>query len=187
MSNKKAAMEMSVGTIVTIVLLMTVLTLGVILVKTIFRGATESVGLTDKAVKDQINKLFSEDKTKKIYVVPPSRQVEIKKGISNLGFGFLINNVDSESRSFSYEIEAIETSCPNSMSLANADKLIALGRQGNNIVIPADSKMEDEIFVRFEIPDISPACQVRYQIQVFVGGKSNPYTSPVQVDVNIVG
>ena len=41
MRDKKAAMEMSVGTIVTIVLLMTVLILGLVLVRTIFSRSEE--------------------------------------------------------------------------------------------------------------------------------------------------
>ena len=39
--NKKAAMEMSVGTIVTIVLLMSVLVLGIFMIQKIFSGSTK--------------------------------------------------------------------------------------------------------------------------------------------------
>ncbi len=49
--NKKAAMEMSVGTIVTIVLLMAVLVLGLTMTRTIFRGATENIKDLDSGVK----------------------------------------------------------------------------------------------------------------------------------------
>ena len=53
--NKKAAMEMSVGTIVTIVLLMSVLILGIFLVQNIFKSAKGAVDLTDKQLKNEIN------------------------------------------------------------------------------------------------------------------------------------
>ena len=56
---KQAAMEMSVGTIVTIVLLMTVLVLGLVLVRTIFTGAIKNIDNVDKAVENQISKLFA--------------------------------------------------------------------------------------------------------------------------------
>ena len=49
-------MQMSVGTIVTIVLLMTVLILGLVLVRTIFGGAVENIDNIDQAVKNEINK-----------------------------------------------------------------------------------------------------------------------------------
>ena len=52
--NKKAAMEMSVGTIVTIVLLMSVLVLGLVLITNIFSGATSSVKTIDDKVKSEI-------------------------------------------------------------------------------------------------------------------------------------
>ena len=184
---KKAAMEMSVGTIVTIVLLMTVLVMGLVLIRTIFNSAVENAGLADTAVKNEINKLFTEDNSKIIYVVPESRQIQIKKGVSNLGWGFLINNVDTEAKSFSYDISAIEVSCPDSMKLSDADSFIALGKEGNNILIPAASKMQDSIFVRYNIPSTAPACQIRYSLQIYEGSKSNPYTSPINIDVDIVG
>lgn len=185
--NRSGAMEMSVGTIVTIVLLMTVLILGLVLIRSIFFSAVENVGLTDQAVKNEINKLFTEDDSKMIYVVPNSRLIELKKGSTDLGFGFLINNQMQESQTFSYEVKATEVSCPNSMRLSEADSFISLGKSGNNVIIPADSRMDDAIFVRFNVPETSPACDIRYDLQVYAGSKSNPYGSTIKVDVKIQG
>ena len=55
-------MEMSVGTIVTIVLLMSVLVLGIILIKNIFYGGIKIVDMTNEQLENEINKLFGEDK-----------------------------------------------------------------------------------------------------------------------------
>lgn len=88
MKNKKATMEMSVGTIVTIVLLMTVLILGLVMIRTIFKGSIENINGIDTAVKDQINKLFSEDTSRQIVVYPTSRYVTIKKGRTTLDSDF---------------------------------------------------------------------------------------------------
>ena len=55
MKNKKAAMEMSVGNIVTIVLLMTVLVLGIILVQRIFTSGVGVVDLTDEQLSGTIS------------------------------------------------------------------------------------------------------------------------------------
>ena len=55
---KKAAMEMSVGTIVTIVLLMSVLILGIFLIKNIFSSAKNAIDLTDEQLNAEINELF---------------------------------------------------------------------------------------------------------------------------------
>ena len=78
---KKAAVEMSVGTIVTIVLLMTTLILGLVLVRTIFSGAIENINSIDQSVKNEINKLFAEDNARKVVVYPPSRLIIIKKEV----------------------------------------------------------------------------------------------------------
>jgi hypothetical protein len=181
MSNKKAAMEMSVGTIVTIVLLMTVLILGLVLVRTIFTGAIDNIDGIDQAVKGEINKLFAEGSSKKIVIYPPTKLIRIKKGTDNLGFGFSIRNVEGEAEKFSYSISAEETNC--GMSLSEAEDLITLGKKRNDIVISAGSIMENPIFVRFGIPETAPPCQIRYSILIEIG--TQPYGSSVDVDLVI--
>ena len=59
--NKKAALEMSVGTIVVIVLAVTLLVLGVIFVNRIFSSASGIIDLTDQQLRDEVQKLFSEE------------------------------------------------------------------------------------------------------------------------------
>lgn len=178
---KKAAMEMSVGTIVTIVLLMTVLVLGLVLVKDIFTGSRDSIQGINQAVKDQINKLFAEDSTRKIVLYPETREIRIKKGEDESGFGFSIRNVDQEAASFSYTIAAEEVSC--NIRFAEAEDLIALGKTGNNIQIAAGSVMENPIFVRFNVPDTAPPCKIRYSINLKKG--TEIYGSSAYMDLTI--
>ena len=61
MKNKKAAIELSIGTVVIIVLAMTMLIMGVVLVRNIFSGATSSVDTLNDKVKGEITSLFSEE------------------------------------------------------------------------------------------------------------------------------
>lgn len=61
MKSKKAAMEMSVGTIVTIVLLMAVLILGLVFVKKIMCSGIVLTDQIDTKVQNEINNLFGED------------------------------------------------------------------------------------------------------------------------------
>ena len=184
MKNKRAAMEMSVGTIVTIVLLMTVLILGLVLVRNIFSSATTSIDSIDQAVKNEINKLFTEDNAKKIVVIPTSRVIEIQKGEDELGFGFSIRNVLEYDEKFSYDIEATEVSCPDSMRLSEAEDLITLGKERNNIQLPAGSAMSDPVFVRFSIPESAPPCDVRYSINVYYGS-GDLYSPSLDIDLRI--
>ena len=52
------------------------------------------------------------------------------------------------------------------MRLPEAEDLISLNKQRNNILIPAGSIMEDPIFVKFDIPETSPPCQIVYVINM---------------------
>lgn len=181
-SQKKAAMEMSVGTIVTIVLLMTVLILGLILVRNIFSGAVENIDGINQAIKSEINKLFAENNDRKIVVYPPTRKIIIQKGEDNLGFGFSIRNVQEEADKFSYVVNAVEASC--SITLNEAEDFISLGKELSNIDIPAGSIMNDPIFVRFNIPDAAPPCQIRYEVLLMHKGNTI-YNPSVYVDLKI--
>lgn len=60
--NKRAAMEMSVGTIVTIVLLMSVLILGLVFIRKIMCSGIVIVDGIDKKVQGQLINLFGTDK-----------------------------------------------------------------------------------------------------------------------------
>ena len=61
---------MSVGTIVTIVLLVTVLVLGLVLVRTIFASAKGAVDLTDQQLRNELSKLFGEERRVSIFPGP---------------------------------------------------------------------------------------------------------------------
>lgn len=179
-SSKKGAMEMSVGTIVTIVLLMAVLVLGLVMVRTIFKSSTENINVIDQKVKDQINKLFSEDDLKQV-IIYPSTYIQLNKGKS-AGFGLSIRNTESTGDKFSYTIAAQSTSCGRSNSVADA--LISLGKTGSNLIVSPGSVMQEPIYVRFDIPENAPPCQIRYNVDITKGGKS--YGGTVQVDVEIL-
>jgi hypothetical protein len=180
MKNKKAAMEMSVGTIVTIVLLMTVLVLGLVLVRTIFTGAVKNIEGIDRAVEKEIQKLFSEDKSKTIVIIPSTRDVILQKGESSRGFGLSIRNLGEEDK-FSYEVRAVETSC--GMKLADAEDLISLGADRSNILIPAGNVMENPIFVKFNILETTPPCEITYTVTM--ENKQGAYGSPTDIQVTI--
>ncbi|MEN7982150.1 MAG: hypothetical protein ABFQ65_01765 [Nanoarchaeota archaeon] len=175
---KKAAMEMSVGTIVTIVLLMTVLILGLVLVRNIFGSATENIGSIDTAVRNEINKLFSEDSTKKIVIYPPTREISIKKGDEG-GFGFSIKNVEAQDINFGYDIKFIEKDSNCVMTDTEISKLVSLGKSGQGIKIKSLSSMENPILVKFSIPDSASLCTIRYGID------SDYLDSTVTVDLQI--
>jgi len=180
---KKAQMQMSMGTLVTIVLLTMVLILGGYFVSKIFTGATENIEGIDTAIKNEINKLFSQDSSKTIVIYPATREVVIKKGEDSRGFGLSIRNVEDEAGTFSYEIKADQVSC--NMQLSEADDLISLGDKGTNIQIPAGNVMEYPVFVKFNIPETAPPCEITYWITMKKG--TEVYGSSVSVYLTVKG
>ena len=83
---KKGAMEMSMGTIVVVVLAMTMLILGIVFVQKIFKSATGAIDLTDEQLRNEINKLFGDDQELAVY--PGTRRVSIKQeSVDGVGFG----------------------------------------------------------------------------------------------------
>ena len=92
--SKRAALELSIGTIVIIVIAVTMLILGLVLVKTIMCGALlTSVDLTNK-MKDQINKLFQDTGSDVILLKGPGGILSIPPGErSGIWFAFKPNDV----------------------------------------------------------------------------------------------
>lgn len=174
---------MSVGTIVTIVLLITVLILGLVLVRTIFSGSIENINSIDQAVKNEINKLFSEDSSRTIVVYPPTRSISIKEGEQG-GFGFSIRNLESQDKTFRYDVLYDSSSC--NINSASAQNLIVLGKTGNNINIASGRVLENPILVRFDISNDVPLCNIRYNIQVKDQTSGTIYGSTVSVDLEIL-
>lgn len=163
-SPKRGAMEMSVGTIVTIVLLMAVLVLGLVMTKQIFASSKGAIDLTDQQLKSEIGKAFgAEDQM--IIIYPESRYVEVKQE-SREGVGIGIRNIltgVSGNQQFSYNVGVSESTC------GSADVLswIELGKSASDISIPVGDYVARKVI--FSIPTGSPLCSVRYSVTVTSG------------------
>jgi len=170
MKSKTAAMEMSVGTIVTIVLLVTVLILGVVLIKNIFSSAKGVVDLTDQQLRDEINKLFSEEKRVSIY--PGTRIVEIKQNtIDGIGVGIwnLLPGASSDKR-FSYVVKVSDSDLQEKCGIneQTVESWITLGRAADDIAIASGDSINRKVL--FEIPVGAPLCTIGFEIDVEVDG-----------------
>lgn len=166
--NKKAAMELSVGTMVTIVLLVMVLILGIVLIQNIFKGAKGAVDLTNDQIRDELNKLFSEEK--KVVIYPGTKRVEIKhEDIDGVGIG--IRNLLSDasgSNKFSYDVTIVEAEkCGGETSVA---KWFNVGKSDKNIPIAIGEMYAAKVL--FQIPTGTPLCTARFRANIEVDGKS---------------
>jgi hypothetical protein len=169
--NKKAAIELSINTIVIIVLAMSMLILGLVLIKNLFQGSTENVTqITDK-VRDQINQLFVEDVKTVVYL--PNQKAVIKQN-QDWGVAFAIKNLiqgKAEDSSFSYEVVVSDPNVQKNCGISEreVESWIVTGQSDTGISIaPGDTFVST---VRFFIPTGSPLCTVRFHLNVKESGK----------------
>jgi len=175
MMKKRAAFEMSMGTIVTIVLSVTLLVLGIFFVQNIFQTAKGVTDLTNDQLINEVNKLFSEENKMAIY--PGTRFVEIKQENTD-GVGIGIKNLltgASGDKTFSYVTAVsdadLETKC--GLDAAAVEKWIVTGRAESDIAIPSGDFSVQRVV--FEIPVGAPLCTIRFRVNVEADG--TPYAT----------
>jgi len=174
MKNNKAAMEMSVGTIVTIVLLMSVLVLGLMLTKNIFKSANGAIDLTDSELNEEIGKLFDSDDTQGVAIYPKAKEITLKMGEDG-SFGVGIKNIADSidaSTEFGYVVVADGNTC--GLSDTVSESLIVLGSV-DEFSIPIGKTQVGE--VTFKIKEGIPECIFRYNINVHRAGVDGDYES----------
>jgi hypothetical protein len=170
MKNRKAAMELSMSTIVILVLAMSMLILGLVLVKAIFTGAKYNVDQMNDKVKGEIGKLFSEDR--KVVMYLPNQKAEIKQG-SDWGVGFGIKNFE-KSQEFVWEVKlmddttALKANCGLSSRAETTVESWLKGGKTGEAEIPTGDDFYTTLRVNVpkgEISDITN-CLVRFHLIV---------------------
>jgi hypothetical protein len=168
--NKKGAMEMTVGTIVTIVLLMSALVLGLILTKTIFTKTTENIGTIDDQVKGEIKNLFAEDNTNLVVGLGGQNSATVKQGTDNFGipFGFSPTNpqiwgVNKDGCKYNIEVVNQANYCINK-GWTNVENSIITGI--TNVKFDQVDSTNGYALIKISVPaDVSP-CLQRFSIVV---------------------
>jgi hypothetical protein len=182
--NKKAAMEMSVGTIVTIVLLMAVLVLGLVLIQRIFSSSTNAVDNVDSQIQNEITKLF-QDEGGTLVVYPSSRELTLKiKDSTPKGFAFAVKNDGVESKTFSYIVYSEDVSkCGSSFSKQKADSLL-LGASGSFTLGPNSDTVSNRDIVKFILNENVPPCAMIYRLKICEGNTCTPESQNVYKNNN---
>ncbi len=182
-TNKRAAIELSIGTIVIVVLAMSMLIMGIVLVRTIFTSTQSSVTEIDKGVKNEINKLFNSNKDRKLVLYPDSGIIELEQGSKGAGFAIAIRNIDDvNEHDYSYDVvQDSATDCGGSFD--TNDLRITAGESSSGVPLAPGNMMENPIHVRFLVGESAPTCVVRYKITVEEDG--NAYQTDF-MDVEIV-
>jgi len=184
--NKKAAMEMSVGTIVTIVLLMTVLVLGLILIRSIFSSATKSIDSIDSQVTAEINNLFSSENKDLVVSLGSGHSADVSQGTRAFGFVFGYSPDDPTALiagncNYAISADTSGTYCSDYTSGREVEEWITTGI--NQVVFSERQKNAGYSLVRLNIPESTPICTQRYLIAVSCEGAE---LSSTWFDINVV-
>jgi hypothetical protein len=170
--NKRAAIELSISTIVIVVLAMSMLILGLVLIKSIFSGTISISDMTTDQLKNQVANMFGEDK--KLVVYPDSRHIDLKQGKTD-GFGIGIKNLltgTSQSTKFSYEVVVSDPDLRNKCGISEteAQSYIVTGRSEDNILIASGDITTAKVL--YTIPTGSPLCTIRYRVNVMANNQA---------------
>jgi hypothetical protein len=155
---KRGAIELSLSTIVVIVLAIAFLIFGLVLLRNISCSAIGGMQKLDDYTMKQLRELFTEDSTISII----KTQNEIQRGV-NYGVAFAIRNLGSNNNKFSYNVQVQDVEdCK--FDKAKAESFMVLGKKADNISISIDKDYAG--LVNFEIPSDVENCNVRYIIYV---------------------
>ena len=201
--NKKAAIELSVGTIVIIVIAMTMLIMGIVLVRNIFGGATASVTSLNDKVKSEIASLFTEEGEKiVIYGAGADRTIKIKRGTES--FGFVISaladrtsnpttGASTTRNELKYNLElSDDTDCDrvqfrsyfrNPRWATGSDMLAANNREFDDFDNP-----RGDVLINLNIPGDAETCTQKITVTIYdsSGGRSPPVESSKSFNIQIV-
>lgn len=183
--SKKGAIEMSIGTIVVVVLAMSMLILGLVLIKTIFSGAKNVAEMTNDQVTEELTKMFGVEQ--KVAVYPSTKQVEITQGKLG-GFGIGIKNLQSGTTGtskFSYEVVVSDSKVREKCGVTDAEILNLITTGQTEVEIPIASGEIYSSKVLFSTQEGDPLCTVRFRVDSKVNNA--PYGSPQIMDVTFKG
>jgi len=157
---------MSIGTIVVIVLSMTMLILGLVLIRQIFTSGTDVVKMTNDQLVSEVGKLFSQDD--KVVIYPQSRLVEVKQGIPT-GVGIGIKNLLGQTSGiskFSYTVKVSDVDLYKKCKVEQdvVESWITTGRAEEGIEVASGDLSARKVL--FAIPVGSPLCTIRFSVTV---------------------
>ncbi len=163
-SSRRGALELSIGTVVILVLGMSMLILGLVLVRTIFVGAKYNIDTINDKVKGEIGKIFEEEGKSVIYLA--EHKATPKQG-EDWGVAFAIRNVETGTTApsqFYYEIKAapLASDCQG-LASQKAEGWIKSRRTDTATLNPGETGY---FIARFSIPEDAPLCIVPFNIEI---------------------
>ena len=163
--NRKAAVELSVSTIVVIVLAMTMLILGIVLVRSIMCGAIGLTGEVNKNVRSEINKLFESTAGEVVCLGSGDKPVSLIPG----GDPDIIYCAIKAPASAKYKIRVVPETLKGSISKDKIKNWVDGAQSWEGTVAPGDDLPKKVL--RLNVPDNAAEENVRMQLDISKDGE----------------
>lgn len=169
--NRKAALELSIGTVVILVLGMSMLILGLILVRTIFTGATSSVDDLNDKVTNALASLFAEEGEDVIVKLGPDQTAKIKPDSGDFGVAIGSRTLDGSPTTrerLQYTLKLEESSGQNCVSQLTKAKVVSMFKTALDKPLSFDKFDGSTAFARIiiSIPKGTSTCTQKVFIDV---------------------
>ena len=169
--NRKAAMELTMSTMVTIVLVVAALILGIVLVQKIFTGATDSVDVINEKVMGEINNLFADESSSVIVKLGSDRKAKIRVGTEDFGVAIGASTYDggpSSRTRLQYMLTLDEGSSENCVQKLGKSGAANLISQSTDQWITFDEfdGSSSYAIISLKIPKGTPICSQKILIDV---------------------
>jgi hypothetical protein len=175
MNSKKGAIELSMSTVVIIVLAMTLLIGGLVLVRNIVSGANQVVDLTNDNVLKEINSLFSEG-DKIIVKLGNSKTAKVKANNEPEGIVIASTTIDGDIvaiEDMAYLLKLDDSSLDNCLELLGEEKTLALFNKkfGKEIEFDSSDGSMAAAQITVKIPEGTRVCSQMVKFDVYDGGE----------------
>jgi hypothetical protein len=166
LSMKKRGMELTISTLVVIILALLMLVMGTILAKATFCKAILGVTSMSDLGQQEIQRLFSEQSDSNVAV---KEQVNDIPKVTYYGVGFVIKNTDKVSTTpFRYSVDVVDLGDCHITEAEARDYIITTRSATANIAV-GDTYSD---VIEFKIPKAAPVCSLKYKINVEKDGAS---------------
>jgi len=171
---RKGALELSIGTVVIIVLAMTMLILGMVLIRSIMCGAVNLVTITEGKVKGEIDKLFQSSGSEVVCIGAEEQPVTLVPGKYNV-----ISCGVNAPQQANYEIKITSIEADVSTE-AEIERWISGSRGFSGSVAPKDDLPKK--ILSLNIPKNAPHESIRINVEVY---KEGTQISTQQLDFEV--
>jgi hypothetical protein len=170
-TNKKGALELSIGTIVILVIAMSMLVLGIILVNKILGGATDSVDTLNDKVKGEINNLFSKEGSKITVLLGADRRARIESGSGIFGIGIGGKSKDgalAETLEYKLILQGVSDSPDNCIARNSESEVKDFFKSPTDVWLDFDEWEGSSAFaiVELDIPDGTILCSQKVFVEI---------------------